>query len=68
MAQVLERVIACVWGVPMLVLILGVGLYLSCITGFAQLRLLPKALKAFLKGFTDEVRIMVSIFSLFSFE
>lgn len=54
MAQVLERVNACVWGVPMLVLILGVGLYLSCITGFAQLRLLPKALKAFLKGFTQK--------------
>lgn len=36
-----------VWGVPALVLILGVGIWLSCKTGFAQLCLLPRALKAF---------------------
>lgn len=47
MTLVLERVNAAVWGVPMLVLILGVGLYLSLLTGFAQLRLLPSALKEF---------------------
>ena len=36
-----------VWGVPALVLILGVGLYLSIRTGFAQLALFPRALKLF---------------------
>ncbi len=36
-----------VWGVPALVLILGIGLYLSVRSGFAQLRLFPKALRSF---------------------
>lgn len=36
-----------VWGIPALVLILGVGLYLSLSTGFAQLRLFPEALRLF---------------------
>ena len=34
-----------------MVLILGVGLYLSISTGFAQIRLLPKALKSFVGKF-----------------
>ncbi len=38
-----------VWGVPALVLILGVGLYLSIRTGFAQLRLFPEALRDFFR-------------------
>lgn len=37
-----------VWGLPALVLILGVGLYLSLRTKFCQLRLFPKACKLFL--------------------
>ncbi len=44
MTKVLESVHSFVWGVPMLVLIIGVGLYLSLMTGFAQIRLLPRAL------------------------
>lgn len=36
-----------VWGVPALVLILGVGAYLSIRTHFAQLRLFPAALRSF---------------------
>ena len=36
-----------VWGAPALVLILGVGLYLSIRTGFAQLTLFPKACRLF---------------------
>ena len=40
-----------VWGVPALLGILGIGFYLSIRTGFAQLRLFPKALKAFLATF-----------------
>jgi len=34
-----------VWGAPVLILILGVGLYLSIITRFVQLRLLPRAVR-----------------------
>lgn len=43
MSQILERLYAVVWGVPALVLILGVGLYLSIRTGFVQLRLFKRA-------------------------
>lgn len=43
----LERLYSLVWGIPALILILGVGLYLSVRTGFAQLRLLPRALRLF---------------------
>lgn len=51
MTQILERINAVVWGVPTLVLILGVGLYLSIRTGFVQIRLLPKALRTFFGSF-----------------
>lgn len=47
MAEILEKVYGLVWGVPALVLILGVGLYLSLRTGFAQLRLFPAACRCF---------------------
>lgn len=43
----LEKVNHFVWGVPALILIIGVGLYLSFGTGFAQLTLLPEAVRAF---------------------
>ena len=43
----LQRVYHLVWGVPALILILGVGLYLSFRTGFSQLRLLPASLRLF---------------------
>lgn len=36
------------WGAPALILILGVGLYLSICLGFPQITLFPKALRAFL--------------------
>ena len=49
MSQILESVYAVVWGVPALVMILGVGLYLSLRTGFAQLRLFPRAFRDFCK-------------------
>ena len=49
--EILKQLNRFVWGVPALVLILGVGLYLSCRTGFAQLRLFPGALKRFLSRF-----------------
>lgn len=47
MIAILERINAVVWGVPALVLILGVGIYLSFATGFAQISLFPKALRQF---------------------
>ena len=37
-----------VWGAPALILILGVGIFLSVRTGFIQLRLFPMACHAFL--------------------
>lgn len=54
METILETVNSVVWGVPALLGILGVGLYLSIRTGFAQIRLLPKALRAFLATFTGK--------------
>ena len=36
-----------VWGAPALVLILGVGLYLSLRLGFVQLTLFPRAVREF---------------------
>ena len=54
MASILEIVHDLVWGIPALVLILGVGLYLSLRTGFAQIRLFPRALGAFFDLFRRE--------------
>lgn len=45
--KILQSVYNAVWGVPTLILILGVGIYLSVRTGFAQLRFFPKAMKLF---------------------
>lgn len=47
MANYLEKAYALVWGAPALVSILGVGAFLSLRTGFAQLRLFPKACRDF---------------------
>lgn len=46
--DVINRV---VWGVPALVLIVGVGIYLTIKSRFAQLRLLPEAVKNFFLQF-----------------
>ena len=43
----LETIYCFVWGIPALILILGVGLWLSVQTGFIQIRWLPKALVRF---------------------
>lgn len=53
MTKILEAVYRTLWGIPMVVLILGVGLYLTAITGLAQLRLFPKAVRIFCSRFTD---------------
>ncbi len=52
MGEILETVYSVVWGVPALVLILGVGGYLSLRTGFVQLRLFPKSCRDFWKRLT----------------
>ena len=44
---ILERINAFVWGVPALILILGVGIYLTIRTGGVQFRRLPEALRMF---------------------
>lgn len=47
MGAILETAYDLVWGIPALILILGVGLYLSIRTGFAQIRLFPAACRHF---------------------
>ena len=54
MTKVLETINGAVWGVPALVLILGVGIYLSIRTGFAQITLFPKAVCQFLGMFRSK--------------
>ena len=48
MTRILEAVNGFVWGVPGLLLILGVGCWFGFQTCFVQLRLLPQAVKMFL--------------------
>ncbi len=52
MTKILESIHSFLWGAPALVGILGVGLYLSIRTGFAQLRLFPRALGLFWRRLT----------------
>ena len=54
MGEILEQAYDLVWGVPALVLILGVGLYLSVRTGFVQLRLFPVACRDFWRRLTGK--------------
>lgn len=51
MLSFLETLNHFVWGIPALVLILGVGIYLTIRTGFSQINLFPKALHNFIKNF-----------------
>lgn len=52
--ELLRRINNIVWGVPTLVLIMGVGLLLTVITRWAQIRLLPRALRGFLRLRSDD--------------
>lgn len=45
MHGILDAIHDTVWGVPGLVLILGVGIYLTVMTGFSQLTLFPRAIR-----------------------
>ena len=53
MHKFLELMNRVVWGAPALVLILGVGIYLTFATGFAQFRLFPRAIRCFFSRFTS---------------
>ena len=51
MESILEMINGFVWGLPALVMILGVGVFLTLRTGFVQFRLFPEALARFLRMF-----------------
>ena len=51
MAKILESIHGFVWGAPALILIIGVGIYLTARTDFVQLRLFPRAIRVFLRMF-----------------
>ena len=54
--EALETVNGLVWGLPTLLLILGVGVLLSLRTGFAQVTLFPAALRSFCRKLTGKDR------------
>lgn len=51
MEILLEKMNHVIWGIPALLLILGVGIYLTVRTGFAQFTLFPKAIRQFFSSF-----------------
>ena len=51
--EVLSKIDGIVWGVPLMVLILSGGLYLTIRMGFLQTRKLPLALKWMVKNEED---------------
>ena len=51
MIKFLEEVNNLVWGIPALIAILGVGIFLTIQTKFAQFRLFPKAMGQFMRQF-----------------
>lgn len=51
MFEILQAINCCVWGIPMLILILGTGIWISIQCGFPQIKLFPKALGSFLGQF-----------------
>ena len=56
MVATLEFVNALVWGVPALVLILGVGVFFTFRTKFVQFRLFPQAVRYFLNKLRPDLR------------
>ncbi len=51
MSRILQSINGVVWGAPALVLILGVGIYLTVGTRAVQLRLFPRAIRTFFRQF-----------------
>ena len=56
MLNLLERINEFVWGIPALILILGIGLYFTVSTRFAQLRFFPEAMGSFIKQLKKKER------------
>ena len=54
MTKILDACNRFVWGVPLLLLIVAVGTYLTIRTGLAQFTLFPKAIKSFLARFSGK--------------
>lgn len=52
MDVILEKINGFIWGVPALILILGVGIYLTLRTRCAQIRFLPRAIRGFIRTFS----------------
>ena len=50
MEKMLQTINAAIWGLPLLLLIIGVGILYTIKTKFAQFTLFPQAVKYFLKG------------------
>lgn len=50
--SLVEKLSALLWGIPGVVMILGVGTYITVRCGFVQFRLFPRAVKDFGKRFT----------------
>jgi AGCS family alanine or glycine:cation symporter len=51
MTKILQCINEFVWGIPALILILGVGIFLTIRTGFAQFTLFPRAVRLFFARF-----------------
>ncbi len=51
MEEILEKINGAVWGLPTVLLIIGVGLLISFKTGFAQITLFPLAVRDFVRKF-----------------
>ena len=49
--EILEKINQYLWGIPVLILIMAVGLILSFRTGFVQIRLFPNAFRALIESF-----------------
>lgn len=52
----LEQINQFIWGIPLLILILGVGTYITVRTRFVQFRLLPKAIKSLFAMITGKAK------------
>ena len=53
MTKLLERINGYIWGLPLLILILGCGIYFTVRTGVVQFRLFPEALRRFWRQFNS---------------
>ena len=61
---ILEKIDGIVWGVPLIVLIMGTGIYLTIRLGVLQFRHLPRALKYMVKNEEDGVGEVTSFGAL----